>query len=405
VRREEGKRRAGASAGAESGKHVIPANTMSFPRTPCHSREHHVIPAKAGIQDPCRRQEGKRLRVRKEVKRQNEPELVTLGLGAGGRASSDFVRMRLAPLFGGLDLEDAAIIKVNGPSVAFTTDSFVVDPLFFPGGDIGRLAVFGTVNDLAVRGAAPAWLSLGVVAAEGFPMSALMDVMKSVGAAAREAGVRVVTGDTKVVDRESLNGLILNTAGIGDIISGARVSADRVRAGDAVVVSGPIGAHELAVLSSRHGLGLGGLLSDCAPISVLTAGMVKEFGHGVKWMRDPTRGGLATVLNEFAAAQNAAVAIDENAVPIDDNIRDAADILGLDPFYLACEGRFVAIVDKSVAAAVVGWLHRAPGGRAAAEIGSVVTVGPDNPKVELYTKFGSRRILRYLAADQQPRIC
>lgn len=340
-----------------------------------------------------------------EGKIQNDTELVTLGLGAGGRASSDFVRTRLAPLFGGLDLEDAAIVNVNGPNVAFTTDSFVVEPLFFPGGDIGRLAVFGTVNDLAVRGAAPAWLSLGVVAAEGFSMPALMDVMKSVAAAAREAGVRVVTGDTKVVDRESLDGLILNTAGIGDILPGALLSADRVRDGDTVVVSGPIGAHELAVLSSRHGLGLGRLLSDCAPVSALAAGIVEEFQHGIKWMRDPTRGGLATVLNEFAVARNAAVAIEETAVPIENDVRHAADILGLDPFYLACEGRFVAIVDKSVAAEVVARLKRRPDGRAAAEIGSVVTVGADNPKVELYTKYGSRRILRYLAADQQPRIC
>lgn len=342
-----------------------------------------------------------------EVKiKKRDAEVVTLSLGAGGRLSSEFVQTRIAPLFGGpTTLEDAAVLDAGGVALAFTTDSFVVDPLFFPGGDIGRLAVFGTVNDLAVSGAVPAWLSLGIVAGEGLSMASLTAVTKSIAVAAGEAEVRVVTGDTKVIDKASLNGLMLNTAGIGLMSPRADLSAIRIEAGDAVVVSGHIGAHEMAVLSERHNLGLSMITSDCGSVSKIAAGLINEFQSSVKWMRDPTRGGLATVLNELAAARGATIEIKEANIPIDDAVRDAAEILGLDPLYLACEGRVVAIVDRSAADAIVNYIRQTCGGVSASVIGEVTSVGSPEFRVELKTSFNNRRILRYLAADQQPRIC
>lgn len=333
-------------------------------------------------------------------------EFITLAHGSGGRISAEFIQRRLAPHFPGLgEMDDAAVLRPQGGGIAFTTDSFVVDPLFFPGGDIGRLAVFGTVNDLAVQGAKPSWLSLSVVAPEGMPLDIFDAVIMSVAGAAKEAGVAVVTGDTKVVEKAGLTGLILNTAGIGEMIPGADLSASRITAGDAIIVSGPVGAHEVAVLSRRHGLGFDKIRSDCAPVAGLSGELVGRLKDEVKWMRDPTRGGLATVLNELAVAAKATIEISEDQVPIEPAVQDASDILGLDPLYLACEGRFVALVDGPRAEEGLRRLKLRPGGESAAIIGVVTGVNNGHPQVQLNTKFGSRRILRYLAADQQPRIC
>jgi hydrogenase expression/formation protein HypE len=338
--------------------------------------------------------------------RAEQERLVKLGHGSGGRLTAELIDEVMRPNLGGLGgLDDAAVIQLGGAEAAFTTDSFVVDPLFFPGGDIGRLGVFGTVNDLAVQGARPAWLSLAVVMAEGLPMSTLEAVVVSVGAAAREAGVKVVTGDTKVVERGGVDGLILNTAGVGRLLPDAALSAERVETGDAIIVSGPVGGHEMAVLSHRHGLGFDQVKSDCASVAEPAAGLLKALGPGVKWMRDPTRGGLATALNELAVSRRATIEVDEAAVPVQGVVRDAAEILGLDPFYLACEGRFVAVVAESLAGNAVAALRAFPEGSDCRIIGSVASADNGRSQVVLRTRFGSRRILRYLAADQQPRIC
>jgi hydrogenase expression/formation protein HypE len=335
-----------------------------------------------------------------------EERLVKLGHGSGGRLTAELIDEVMRPNLGGLGgLDDAAVIQLGGIEAAFTTDSFVVDPLFFPGGDIGRLGVFGTVNDLAVQGARPAWLSLAIVMAEGLPMSVLEAVVVSVGAAAIEAGVQVVTGDTKVVERGGVDGLILNTAGVGRLLPEAALSAERVAPGDAIIVSGPVGAHEMAVLSHRHGLGFDQVKSDCASIAAPAAGLIKALGPGVKWMRDPSRGGLATALNELAVSRRATIEIEEAEVPVQGVVRDAADMLGLDPFYLACEGRFIAVVDKDRAEQAAAVLQAFPESADCRVIGSVVSADDGRAQLVLRTRFGSRRILRYLAADQQPRIC
>ncbi|MDP1808569.1 MAG: hydrogenase expression/formation protein HypE [Actinomycetota bacterium] len=344
--------------------------------------------------------------MRQEAGGRRQEAFITLAHGSGGRLAAEFIQRRLAPLFPGLgEMDDAAVLRPKGAGIAFTTDSFVVDPLFFPGGDIGRLAVFGTVNDLAVQGAKPSWLSLAVVAPEGLPLDIFDAVIASVAAAAKETGVSVVTGDTKVVERGGLSGLILNTAGIGEMIPGADLSAARITAGDAIIVSGPIGAHEVAVLSQRHSLGFDKIQSDCAQVACLAGELVGRLKDAVRWMRDPTRGGLATVLNEMAVAAKATIEIVEDQIPIEPAVQNAADILGLDPLYLACEGRFVAVVAGPRAEEALRRLKLRPGGENTAIIGSVTGVDNEHPQVRLNTRFGSRRILRYLAADQQPRIC
>lgn len=330
-------------------------------------------------------------------------EVIRLGHGSGGRLSAEFIETIIKPRFQGLgELDDAAIIKARNARLAFTTDSFVVDPVVFPGGDIGRLAVFGTVNDLSVQGAHPKWLSLSVVAAEGFSLTLFEQIIESVARAVKEVGVSVVTGDTKVMQRGALDGLLLNTAGIGLVADGAQISAARIEAGDRIFVSGDIGSHEMAVMCHRHDLGIENLLSDCGPIDKTASALVNELGGRVKWMRDPTRGGFATVLNELAFAVNAVININEGAIPVNPLVSDAAQILGLDPLYLACEGRFVAVVEKRAGNRAKKILRQYDD--SASEVGAIVKTN-SIPQVQLNTIYGSRRILRYLAADQQPRIC
>ncbi len=332
-------------------------------------------------------------------------EKLRLAHGSGGRLTAELIEGFFGDGFEPGELDDAAAFSLGKERLAFTTDSFVVEPLFFPGGDIGRLAVFGTVNDLAAQGAEPAYLSLAVVGSEGFPLERLRRIMESVSRAAVEAGVRVVTGDTKVIERGGLTGLILNTAGVGRVRDGADISAERVEAGDIVVVTGPLGDHEAAVLCHRYDFGVDHIKSDCASVAQPAAAVIETVGPGLRWMRDPTRGGLATVLNELASQIGARVEATESAIPISPAVRDAADILGLDPLYLACEGRLVFVVAPESAEETVEALRKRGGCPDAVAIGRVVEVGTERPRVELKTEFGGRRILRYLAADQQPRIC
>jgi hydrogenase expression/formation protein HypE len=300
-------------------------------------------------------------------------------------------------------LEDQAVLEFAGQRLAFTTDSFVVKPLFFRGGDIGSLAVHGTVNDLAMGGARPLALSAAFILEEGFPLSELRRIADSMAQAAARAGVPIVTGDTKVVERGSGDGVYINTAGIGVVAEGVNLSAANARPGDAVILSGAIGDHGAAILTEREGLELdGSLASDSAPLHSLVE-TILAVTREVRAMRDPTRGGLASTLNEIAAQSRAGIELREQSIPVHDGVRGACELLGLDPLYVANEGKLVAIVPPETAAAVVAAMRRHPLGAEAAVIGSVTGSHPG--LVTMRTAFGTTRVVDMLAGDQLPRIC
>lgn len=327
---------------------------------------------------------------------------VLLEHGEGGAAMARLVRELFLRLLGEPPvLEDAAVVPVSG-RVAFTTDSFVVQPLFFPGGDIGRLAVAGTVNDLAVVGARPRYLSAGFVLEEGLALATLERIVASMASAAGEAGVLVVTGDTKVVRRGEADGLFINTAGLGDLPEGRELSVASCRPGDVVLVSGPLGDHGTAVLVAREGFGIEGeLLSDCQPLGDLTEVLV-EAAPGTRCMRDPTRGGLATALLDMATASGVGIRLREESIPVRAPVRAACELLGLDPLYMPCEGRLAAVVPEREAEAVLAALRAHPRGRDAAVIGGVVERGQG---LVLETAVGGTRPLLALEGSQMPRIC
>lgn len=285
--------------------------------------------------------------------------------------------------------------------LAFTTDSYTVMPIFFPGGDIGKLAVCGTVNDLAAKGARPLWMSASFIIGEGFSISDLERVAGSMAGAAAGSGVTIVTGDTKVVERQACDGLFINTSGIGAIDGGRQVSGSAIRPGDDIIISGPVGDHGAAVMNARLGLGLTGRLeSDVAPLWPLAEAMLQV--GGVRALRDPTRGGLATTLNELAGQSRIRLEIDERAIPIRDEVKSAAEMLGLDPLYLACEGRLVAAVAPERAEAVLEKIGKTPLGAGAAVIGRAEE-GPGD--VVLRTAIGTRRPILMLEGEHLPRIC
>jgi hydrogenase expression/formation protein HypE len=303
-------------------------------------------------------------------------------------------------------LEDQATIEIGGARLAFTTDSFVVKPLFFPGGDIGSLAVHGTVNDLAVGGAIPEFLSAAFILEEGFPVAQLRCIVDSMARAAARAGVTIVTGDTKVVERGSGDGVYINTAGIGRLREGVRLSAGQARPGDAVILSGSIGDHGIAILSRREGLELeGDVASDSAALDTLVDAMFAACGAGaaIRCMRDPTRGGVASTLNEIAEQSAVGIEIDERALVIHNTVRGACELLGLDPLYVANEGKLIAVVERAQADAIVEAMRRHPLGGDAAIIGRVS--GAHAGMVTMRTAFGTSRIVDMLAGDQLPRIC
>ena len=333
-------------------------------------------------------------------------ERITLSHGAGGKATQTLVEAVFLDAFRNpllAPLEDAAAFTVDGARLALTTDSFVVSPLFFPGGNIGDLAVNGTVNDLAVSGARPLHLSTGFILEEGFPVADLIRVVDSMRAAADAAGVAIVTGDTKVVQRGKADGCYVNTAGVGVREHPGELGAATVRPGDAVLVSGPIGEHGVTVMLARGELDIeADLVSDTAPLHGLVAGLLAA-APGVRAMRDATRGGVATILNEVARAADVAVVVDEEAVPVAAEVRGASELLGIDPLYVACEGRLVAFVDGAHADAALAAMRAHPLGRQAAVIGRV---RPDPPGlVLLNTTFGGTRICDLLVGDPLPRIC
>jgi hydrogenase expression/formation protein HypE len=331
---------------------------------------------------------------------------VLLGHGSGGKMTSELIRDLFLPAFhnAALDrLDDQAIVSVNGCRLAFTTDSFVVKPLFFPGGDIGSLAVHGTVNDLAMGGARPLFLSAAFIIEEGFSMDELRRIVASFGGAARAAGVEVVTGDTKVVERGSGDGVFINTSGIGLVPSHVSLSANQAREGDRILLSGPIGDHGMAILAQREGLEFESTIrSDSAALNGLVAEMLKA-SQEIRCMRDPTRGGLASALNEIAEQSHAGMELEETAIPIREQVRAACEILGLDPLYVANEGKLIAIVAASAEEKLLAAMRRHPLGREAQVIGTVTREHPG--LVTMRTPLGTSRIVDMLAGDQLPRIC
>ncbi len=338
---------------------------------------------------------------------------VLLGHGSGGQLSAALMREVIGPALASAGaaapdagpLNDAAVVEVAGQRLAFTTDSFVVSPLEFPGGDIGELAVNGTVNDLAMMGAQPLALSLAYVIEEGLPVEELRSITESVARAADRAGVRVVTGDTKVVGRGAADGLFVNTAGIGLVAPGVAVAADRATAGDSVILSGPIGLHGVAIMSVREGLGFEAeIVSDTQPLNRLVAAIVAACPD-VHVLRDPTRGGLASALNEIAAASGVGIELREERVPVPGPVHAACEMLGLDPLHVANEGKLVAIVPGPAAEAVLAAMRAVSDGTGAeaVEIGCVVA---DHPRmVTMRTIVGSQRIVDMLVGEQLPRIC
>ncbi len=330
---------------------------------------------------------------------------ITLAHGAGGKISQELMEEIILPEFGNPllnELHDGAVLKLNGET-AFTTDSYVVRPLFFPGGNIGKLAVCGTVNDLAMTGAVPRYISAGVILEEGFPMDALKQIVHSMRLAADEAGVSIVTGDTKVVGRGQADGIFINTAGVGEILPGVHVSPKRVKPGMKVILSGYIGDHAVTVLAQRHKLELPETIkTDCAPLAGMTQAMLKAEPN-IAVMRDPTRGGIAAVLNEIAGASHTGIIIDEDSIPIRPEVQGVCDILGFDPLYLANEGKAVAFVPAESADRILDAMHSHPYGQHACIIGEVNDEAPG--QVGLRTSIGGIRIVDMPLGNLVPRIC
>jgi hydrogenase expression/formation protein HypE len=354
-------------------------------------------------------------------------DVILLAHGSGGKLSHDLVEHLFARHFANsvlLQFDDSAVLDLGTPAaesgilnlcLAFTTDSYVISPLFFPGGDIGKLAVCGTVNDLSMSGARPLWLSAGFIIEEGLPMAELERIVASMAITAGQAGVQIVTGDTKVVDRGSADRLFINTAGVGVVPTGVKISGDRARPGDVVLLSGTIGDHGMTIMTQREGLRFDSpLASDCAPLNGLVAALLAAFPpHSspfplqeegvIHCLRDPTRGGLATTLVELAGRSNVGIEIEETAVPVREAVRGACELLGLDPLYVANEGKLIAIVAPEAAEMALATLRAHEYGREAAIVGRVTAEHPG--RVVLRTALGARRIVDMLTGEQLPRIC
>ncbi|MDH7497254.1 MAG: hydrogenase expression/formation protein HypE [Syntrophomonadaceae bacterium] len=333
-------------------------------------------------------------------------ERILLAHGSGGRLSQQLIGQVFRPAWSNAYLDlmlDAAVLELPAGRVAFTTDSFVITPLFFPGGDIGKLAVCGTVNDLVACGARPLFLSAALIIEEGFPLRDLQTIAESMAQAAGEAGVKLVTGDTKVVERGSADGIFINTTGIGVIPAGLDYSPAAMRPGDRVIVTGPVGDHGLAILARREGLSFSTpATSDCAPLHRIGEALA-GFGRGVRCLRDPTRGGLATVLNELAEQSGCGISVREQDIPVSPVVRGACDMLGLDPLYLANEGKMVVVAARECAEEVLRRLRQVPEAAQAALIGEVVADPPRMVVIE--TELGAVRILGTLEGEHVPRIC
>ena len=332
---------------------------------------------------------------------------IVMGHGGGGKLGTELVEHLFLPAFHNPALEnlgDAAVLDLDGARLALSTDSFVVQPLFFPGGSIGDLAVNGTVNDLAVSGAIPKTLSAGFILEEGFPLAQLAGIVQAMAKAAAAAGVQIVTGDTKVVERGHGDGCYINTAGVGVMREGINVGPHRVRPGDAVIVSGTIGDHGMAIMSVREGLEFESpIRSDCAALNGMIGAVLDAAGGAVRAMRDPTRGGLASTLNEIAQASNVGMRIEEAKVPVRPEVQSACELLGLDPVYVANEGKAVFFVAPDSADLVLDTLHAHPLGREAARIGQAT--GEHKGMLVSRTGMGASRVIPMQIGEQLPRIC
>ena len=332
---------------------------------------------------------------------------VELSHGAGGRAMADLIDLMFRRAFDNPLLDqanDQACFEVASGRMVMTTDSFVISPLFFPGGNIGSLAVHGTVNDLAMGGAQPLYLTAGFILEEGLPLADLAMIVDAMACAAREAGVLIVTGDTKVVERGKGDGVFINTAGIGLVPPGVDISGDRARPGDKVLVSGTLGDHGVAIMSLRKGLQFEtALQSDSAALNGLVEEMVKRAGSALRVLRDPTRGGLAATLNEIADQSGVGIRLHENTLPIRAEVRGACELLGLDPLNVANEGKLIAIVDAAFAGEILAAMQADPHGRNAAIVGEVI----EDPMqlVRMVTSIGGERVIDWLHGEQLPRIC
>jgi len=333
-------------------------------------------------------------------------EKILLAHGSGGTMMKELIEELFVAEFGDeslLRMDDAAALPFPGARLAFSTDTYVVSPLFFPGGDIGRLAVCGTVNDVATSGATPLYLSVGFVLEEGVAVADLKRILTSMRDAAAEAGVRIVTGDTKVVERGHGDGVYINTAGVGALPDGLDLSGSHCRPGDAVLLSGTLGDHGVAVISTREGLSFStDIRSDAAPLNRLVAAVLAA-APDVRCFRDPTRGGLASTLNELAGASRVSITVEESAVPVRDQVRGACEMLGYDVFQVANEGKMVAVVPAEQAASALAAMRSVPYGEDAAIVG-VVAEAPAG-KVYVKTGFGATRIMDMLVGEQLPRIC
>ncbi len=332
-------------------------------------------------------------------------ETILLAHGSGSRSSHELIEKNFLPSLANpllAKLDDSAVFEFSG-RLAFTTDSYVVSPIFFPGGDIGKLAVCGTINDLAMSGAKPLYLSLSFIIEEGLTLSELSKIVKSIKAAAEEAGVKIITGDTKVVNRGSADKLFINTSGIGIVPEGIDISGDNAKVGDKVILSGNIGDHGIAVMSQREGLKFSvPVQSDCAPLNKLVSQML-EASSQIHCMRDPTRGGLATTLNELARQSKVGISIEEGKIPVRDGVRAACELLGFDPLYVANEGKLVAIVAPQHVEKVLSKMKRNRYGTDASIIGEVTD--EHKGKVIMKTRLGASRIVDMLSGELLPRIC
>ncbi|MGD2039443.1 MAG: hydrogenase expression/formation protein HypE [Anaerolineae bacterium] len=343
-------------------------------------------------------------------------DVILLAHGSGGKLSHDLVEQLFVRYFENptlLRLDDAAVVPWGDSGqdegawarLAFSTDSYVISPLVFPGGDIGKLAVCGTVNDVSMSGARPLWLSTGFIIEEGLPLAELERIVASMAATAGHAGVQIVTGDTKVVDRGSADKLFINTAGVGVVAPGVRIAGDLAQPGDVVILSGTIGDHGMTIMTQREGLQFDSpLQSDCAPLNGLVAALLDALPAGtLHCLRDPTRGGLATALNELAERSGVGIEIEETAIPVRDAVRAACELLGLDPLYVANEGKVVVVVAAEAAADALTQLRDHVYGRDAAIIGQVTESHPG--RLVMRTSLGARRIVDMLVGEQLPRIC
>jgi hydrogenase expression/formation protein HypE len=336
----------------------------------------------------------------------SEYPVITMAHGSGGRLSHQLIDKMFRPVFSTRELDaghDGAVFPAGSGELAFTTDSFVVKPVFFPGGNIGDLAVNGTVNDLACCGARPEYLSVGMILEEGLPMEELWQIVLSMKEAADRAGIRIVTGDTKVVDRGSGDRIFINTTGVGRVREGVRIDPSNCSPGDVVILSGTIGDHGVAIMSAREGLQFETAIeSDSAPLNGLVEAVLDATGE-VSVLRDPTRGGIATTLNEISLAAGVGIVLQEKSIPVREPVRGACEILGLDPLYIANEGKLLAIVPQNVTERVLNAMKRHPMGSQSVIIGEVT--GEHKGIVRMITSIGSSRIIDMLTGEQLPRIC